>query len=129
PLGRDAERPEQRPALVVVPRGRYDRDVHPPDLQDLVVVDLREDQLLGQPERVIAVPVERVRVQPSEVPDPGDRDRDKTIDELTHPVAPQGDLGADRTALTQLEPGDGLPGLRDYRLFAGEDREGADRGL
>ena len=39
----------------VVPVGRrHDRDVHPVDLLDLVVVDLGEDHLLLDPERVVA---------------------------------------------------------------------------
>src|SRR5262245_1610324 len=104
PLEGEPERDQQRPSLVVVPRARHDRDVHAPDLQHLVVVDLREDQLLGQTQRVVAVAVEGARVQPTEVPDPGDRDGDEPIDELPHPVAPKGDLGADRLPPTQLEP-------------------------
>ena len=58
-----------------VSRGRRDRDVEAPHLVDRVVVDLREDDLLPDAERVVAAAVERARVQAAEVADPGDRDR------------------------------------------------------
>src|SRR5579872_2706675 len=39
---------QQLSCLLVGPRGRHDRDVHAADLVHLVVLDLREDQLLPQ---------------------------------------------------------------------------------
>src|SRR4029450_6218060 len=59
PLEREPQRDQQPPAFIVRLRRRRDGDVHPPDLHHLVVVDLRENQLLGQPEGVIPVAVER----------------------------------------------------------------------
>ena len=46
--------------LLVVGSSGRDRDVEAADLLDLVVVDLREDDLLANTERVVAAPVERV---------------------------------------------------------------------
>ena len=51
------------------------------------------------------------------------------VEELPHPVAPQGDLGADGVALAELEAGDRLLGLGDERLLAGDDGQVADRTL
>src|SRR6478752_7026926 len=70
----------------VVPVGRgHDRDVHPVDLLDLVVVDLRENHLLLDPERVVPASIEAPVGEPAEVADPGDRQRDEAIQELVHP--------------------------------------------
>src|SRR5262245_22710683 len=63
-LEREAERGQQRTALVIGRGGRHDRDVHTSNRVDLVVVDLGKDQLLGDTERVIAPPVERVGLHP-----------------------------------------------------------------
>src|SRR5215210_6248368 len=54
----EAERGEQRAALIVGAAGRHDRDVHAAHRVDLVVVDLGEDELLGDAERVVAAAVE-----------------------------------------------------------------------
>src|SRR4029078_11667318 len=97
------ERAEQRAPFVVGTGGRADADVHAAHRVDLVVVDLLEDQLLGHTERVVAAPVERVGFEAAEVAEAGDRDADQPVVELPHAVAAQGDLGADRIALAELE--------------------------
>src|SRR5690606_3264412 len=51
--------PQQRVRLVVLVRRGHEHDVHAVHLRDLVVVDLREDQLLLDAERVVAAAVER----------------------------------------------------------------------
>src|SRR2546426_803462 len=66
---------ELLPFLVVLGR-RDERDIHPPDLLDLVVVDLREDDLLGDPERVVALAVERLHGHAAEVADSRQRNID-----------------------------------------------------
>ena len=58
-LEREAEGVEQGLAFGIGAGGGDDRDVHAPGRVDLVVVDLREDQLLGDAERVVAAAVER----------------------------------------------------------------------
>src|SRR5215207_5680782 len=55
----ESERIEQRSSGRVVDRRRDDRDVHASCGVDAVVVDLREDQLLGDAERVVASAVPR----------------------------------------------------------------------
>src|SRR5262249_18021676 len=50
----EAERGQQRARLVVGFRRGGDGDVHAPELVDLVVVDLREDDLLLEAEAVVA---------------------------------------------------------------------------
>src|SRR3546814_10363466 len=76
--------------------GRHDRDVHPSRGIDRVVVDLREDQLLGHAERVVPSAVERPGVEAPEVTDAGDGEADQAIQELPHAGTPEGDLGADQ---------------------------------
>src|SRR5918997_6753177 len=86
---RHSQRPQEGEGVLVVLRRRRDRDVETPYGGDVVVVDLREDDLLADPEREVPAPVERPRIEAAEVADPGQRDRDEAIEELVHPVAPQ----------------------------------------
>src|SRR5574338_765856 len=66
---REIEGLEQRPAFPVVARRRRDRDVHATDRVDLVVRDLRKDDLFLDAERVVATAVERARGDAAEVAD------------------------------------------------------------
>src|SRR5215831_12143406 len=52
---------QQRARLVVGLRAGADRDVHAPDIGRLVVVDLRKDDVLLDPDCVVAAPVEALR--------------------------------------------------------------------
>src|SRR5207302_11484052 len=61
-----AEGGHEGPSFGVGAGGGADGDVHPPHGVDVVVVDLGEDELLGDAERVVAVPVERIGRQPPE---------------------------------------------------------------
>src|SRR5205807_3687052 len=100
---REAEGGKQGVALGIGVGGGADGDVHAPDGVDLVVVDLGEDQLLGDTERVVAAAIERSRREAPEVADTRDGDADEAIEELPHPVAAQRDLGPDGIALPELE--------------------------
>src|ERR1700675_5100988 len=53
---------QKTPRLVVGAGCGHDRHFQPAELVDLVVVDLREDDLLAQAERVAATPVKTLRV-------------------------------------------------------------------
>src|SRR5690349_18923708 len=86
---REIEGIEQGFALLVVLRRRGDRDVHAPELVDLVVLDFREDDLFLDAEAEVAATIERTRVDAAEVTDAGNRDRDETIEELPHALAAQ----------------------------------------
>src|SRR5713226_4780967 len=84
--------PEGHPQLAqqgqgrVVPAGAgHERDIHPVDLLDLVVVDLREDHLLLDADRVVAPAVETVGREPAEVAHARHRDRDEPVQKLEHP--------------------------------------------
>ena len=88
-----------------------------------------EDRLLLQTERVVAVAVELLRRQAAEVADAGQGEVDQTVEELPRAVAAEGDVRADGLALTQLELRDGLAGLRDDRLLAGDLGEVVDRAV
>jgi len=55
---RHAEAAQQRAGLIVVLGRGHDRDIHPFELVHLRVIDLRENQLIAQTERVIAASVE-----------------------------------------------------------------------
>src|SRR3546814_2298607 len=115
---RHVEALEERLRLLIGPRGRTDHDVHATDRIDLVVVDFGKNDLLLQPERIVAVAVEALARQTAEVAYPRQRHHHQPVDKLVHPLATQRYLGADAHALAQLEVGDGLLGARHHRLLA-----------
>src|SRR6266550_1445184 len=121
-VGREgqAEGPQQREGLLVVLGARRDRHVEAADLLDVVVVDLGEDELLADAEREVAPAVERARVQPAEVANPGQRDRDEPVEELVHPRAAQRHARADGHPLAHLELRDRLAGAPDLGALAGD---------
>src|SRR5882762_7004659 len=122
--------PRQQAARLVVGAGcGDDRHFQPAELVDLVVVDLREDDLLAQAERVVAAAVEAFGVDAAEVADPRERDVEQLVEEVPHAAAAQGRLDADGLALSQLECGDGLAGLDQRGLLARDDDHVADRGV
>ena len=114
---------QKRAGLVVGLRSGADDDVHAPDLLDLVVVDLREHDVLLDAQGVVAAAVERLRVQAAEVAHARQRDGHQAVEELVHARLAQRDLGADRHVLADLERRDRLAGLGDHRLLAGDQGE------
>src|SRR3954453_17497353 len=125
----EAELLEQRATLVIVGRRGDHGDVHAPLAIDPVLVDLVEHRLLGQAERVVAVPVELAPVQTAEVPDTRERDRQQPVQELPHPVAAQGHLRADRHALAELELRDRLGRPPHLRLLTRDRGQVAHRAV
>src|SRR5580704_2120500 len=124
---REVEGRQQGARLVVgARRGAYG-DVHAPDLGCLVVVDLGENDVLLEAERVVAAAVEALRVEAAEVPHTRQRDVDQPIDELEHPRLAQRHLTADRLVLTQLVGRDRLTGLGDDGPLASNQRKIARR--
>src|SRR3954453_1869682 len=126
---RKADAAQERARIVVGLRGGRDRDVQAPDGGHAVVVDLREDDLLADSERVVAAPVERVRVEAAEVADARQRDRDQPVEELPHAVATERDLHADRHALANLELRDRLAGAAHLCALPGDDRQLVEGGV
>ncbi len=98
-------------------------------LSILIVVNLREDDLLVQTESVVATAVECVAVDAAEVAYTRQSYVEQTIQELPHTVTTQGYLNAYRHALTQLEVCDGLLSVGDDRLLAGDQGDIADDSL
>src|SRR6202789_3936622 len=94
--------------MLVVARRRGDGDVHATDLIDLVVLNLRENDLLLDAQAVVAAAVEGTGADAAEVPDARNRDAHETIEELVHAVAAQGHFAADRLPVADLERGDRL---------------------
>src|SRR5579862_4273001 len=126
---RHAECRQERAGVVVGLGAGRDRHVEAAHLLDVVVVDLREDDLLAHAERVVAAAVERTRVEPAEVADARQRDRDQPVEELVHPGAAQRHARPDRHALADLELRDRLAGLAHLCALAGDDRQLLDRGV
>src|SRR5688500_11986195 len=117
---RELELRQQRLALGVGRGTGRDRDVHPADLVDLVVLDLGEDDLLLDAHVVVALAVEALAGHAAEVAHARQRDRDQPVQELEHAVVAQRHHRADRVALADLEPGDRLARLGDDRLLPGD---------
>src|SRR5882757_3224667 len=105
---REVESLEQCSAVTVIHRRRRNRDVHTPDLVDLVVLDLRENDLFFHAHAVVALAVERTRRHAAKVADTGHRNVDQPVEELVHASSAQGDLRADGKSRPQLEGSDRL---------------------
>src|SRR3989441_8374101 len=124
-----AETRQQAARLIVVAGRGHDRDLETTQLVDLVVVDLREHDLLAQAERVVASAVEAVRVDTAEVTNARQRDVQKLVEEVPHAAAAKGGLDSDRLTLAQLERRDGLAGLDERGLLPRDRDHVADRGI
>src|SRR5262245_429490 len=83
------EAAQQGLALGIGPGRGADHDRESLDLVDLVEVDLGEDHLLAQAERVVSAPIERSIGHPLEVAHPREGDRDQPVEELVHAHAPE----------------------------------------
>ena len=70
-------------------------DIHTPYLVDLIVLNLREDQLFLNTGGVIASAIERIRVDASEVTNPGECNVEQLVYEFVHLFAAQRYLYAD----------------------------------
>src|SRR5690606_37215083 len=126
---RQADQLQQPPGFLVGLRGGHNRHVHPPRLVDLHVVDLREDDLVAQAERVVAAPVEAARRNAAEVAHARQGNRNEPVEELVHPLAAQRHHHADRHALAEPELRDRLLRARDGRLLARDLRQLLGAGL
>src|SRR5689334_2128072 len=117
PLSKWHSEPGQEAARLVVRAGGGD-DAHlePAKLVDLVVVDLREHDLLAQAQRVVAAAVEAIGADAAEVADARKRDVQELVEEVPHAPAAQRRLDADGLARAQLEGGYRLLGLDELRL-------------
>src|SRR5207244_6885058 len=84
-----AEELEQTLRLLVGLRRRHDADLQPAETVHLVVVDLREGDLLPKPERVVAATVERPARRAAEVADARQREHRQALEEVPHPATPE----------------------------------------
>src|SRR5688572_4959805 len=123
------QQPQQLLPLFVGPRGRDERDVHPPDLLHLVVIDLRKNDLLRHAQRVIPAAVEGAGRDPAEVADSRQRHVHQPVVELVHPRAAQRHHAADGLSLAQLEVRDRLLGLAYRGALAGDLAQLGRRGV
>src|SRR4030081_2412854 len=126
---REAESLEQCSAVTVIHRRRRYRDVHAPDLINLVVLDLGENNLFLHAQAVVALTVERARRDAAEVTDAGHRNIDQPVEELVHASSTQRHLGAHGESRAQLEGCDRLARLRDERLLSRDLRQISDSGV
>src|SRR5215831_10408796 len=120
---REIESRQQRACLLIGTRGRADGYVEAPNIGDPVVVDFRKHDVLPDPERIIAAPIEALRIQAAEVANARQSDIDQPVDELVHPSLAQRHLAADRLTFAQFVSRNRFPRLRDHRLLPGDQRE------
>src|SRR5665811_872781 len=97
-----AEEFEQTLRFLVGLRRRHDADLQPAETVNLVVLDLREGELLAKSQRVVAAPVERLRRDPVEVADAGQCETRQPLEEVPHAVAAQGNANTDRVPFTPV---------------------------
>src|SRR3954452_13173063 len=90
---REVELAQERAGFFIGLCGRAHDDVHAEDRLRLVVVDLRKDDVLLNTERIIAAPVEALRIAAAEVAHARQRDIHEPVEELVHPRLAQRHLG------------------------------------
>src|SRR5450756_486697 len=117
-----AQELKQPPAFLIRLSRGADGHGHATDLVDLVILDLGPNELLPQTQAVVPTAIESIRRNAVKVTLAGEGNVHQPIQETPHTLATQGDHHADGVAFAQLEVRDGLPGLRDHRLLAGDDR-------
>src|SRR5439155_6001873 len=108
---RHPKQPEQLARFVVGASAGDEGDVHALREVHLVGIDFREHHLFGQADRIVAVAVEALRVDAAKVANTRQGDADEPIEELVHPLSPQGHAGADLVALTLAKRADSDAGL------------------
>src|SRR5713101_6170121 len=107
PLPKGHSEPRQQAAGLVVGAGcGDDRHFQPAQFVDLVVVDLREDDLLAHSQRVVATAVETLGADAPKVTDTWQRDVEQLVEEVPHAAPAKRGLDPDRLARAQLEGGD-----------------------
>src|SRR6516164_194459 len=120
---REIESRQQRPRLIVAARRRAYGDVHAPDIGHLVVIDLWENNVLTDAERVVAAPIEALRIEPAEVAHARQRNGDQPVKKLVHARLAQRHLAADRLAFAQFVGRDRFARRRDHRFLTSDQRK------
>src|SRR5699024_10167377 len=82
--------------------------IHTSDFVDLVILDLRENQLLLDTKCIVSSSVKCVRVHTSEVAHTRKRKVDQTVNELIHLLASECNLASDRHTFSDLEVSHGV---------------------
>ena len=98
---------QKRPSLIISSGGGAHDDVHAPDLLDLVVVDLWEDDVLLDAKRVVAAAIEAFRVKARGNPS---REATQSLSRRSRNsymrALRKRNFAADRHVVAQLEAGD-----------------------
>src|ERR1700712_3015587 len=110
---------EQSFRFVVGLCGGRDADVHAAQRVNLVIFDLRENDLFLDTDIVVAATVERTAIHTTEVTHARQGHGDETIEEFVHAGTAQGDHRTDRITFADLETSDSFARLGGYRLLAG----------
>ena len=87
-----------------------------------VVVDLGENDLLGDPHTIVAPAVEGSIGKPPEIPDPGHRQAQQPVQKFIHAVAAKSHLGPNWVLGPDLEIGNRFLGIGHQRLLARDYR-------
>src|SRR6516225_205611 len=116
----NAEAFQQLASLLIVFCRRGQRDVHALDLVHAGVVNLRKDQLVFEPQRVISAAVESVRGQPAEVAHARQHHVAQPVEKFVHAFAAERDGAADGHALADFEVRNGLFRPRDDCFLPGD---------
>src|SRR5262249_38527137 len=89
--------------FIIRASGGNDCHVHSTNFVDLLVRNLRKDQLIPKSECVVTAAIEGSRRYPTEVTDARQNNASQPIQKFKHPIAAQSDGSADRHVLTKFE--------------------------
>src|SRR5699024_478120 len=94
--------------------------IHTSDFVDLVILDLRENQLLLDSKCVVSSSVKCVRVYTAEVTHARKRKVYKTVNKLVHSLSSKCNLASDRHTFSDLEVSHGVLCSCNYCLLTGD---------
>src|SRR5574340_959501 len=100
---RHPKQPQQLAPFLIRLGTCHNCDLHPADLVDLIVLDLREENLLPQPQSVVAPAIKSSSRYPPEVTSTWQCNIRQPIQEGPHVLAAQSHLDTNRAPFAQFE--------------------------
>src|SRR5207244_992868 len=98
-----------------------DSDIHALGAFNFIHVDLWENRLIVDPQRVVAPSVKGTDRQTTEIADAWQGRGDQAVEKLIHSLAAQSNMATDGLAFAELEIGDALAGLGHDGFAAGDE--------
>lgn len=119
----EVEWKKKRERLIISIGGSEKDDVNEKDMIKIIIVDLREKDVIIDENGIVEKEVEDIRVKEEEVEEERKRDSDKKIKELINEVMEKGKIGKNRNEIKKIEGWDGVKREGEERIMEGNNRK------